>query len=83
MVVTVGYPNEPVLVKSVKQKSVANSSTAAELIAFTSTLEEVLWLVEYLNELGFEQKPVDIEQDNSSTMKLIEKGPSSNVIPSD
>jgi len=78
MVLTMGFPNAPVLAKTTKQKSVANSSTAAELIAFSSTLEEVLWLVELLNELGLKQEAVEIEQDNSSTMKLIEKGPSSN-----
>jgi len=30
-----------------------------------------------LNELGIKQKSVEIEQDNQSTMRLIEKGPSS------
>jgi len=40
-------------------------------------LEEVLWMVEFLNELGFRQDAVQIEQDNHSTMRLIEKGPSS------
>ena len=77
MVLTVGTPNAPVLAKSAKQKSVANSSTAAELIAFSSTIEEVLWMTELLNELGFAQDTVDIEQDNNSTMRLVEKGPSS------
>jgi hypothetical protein len=75
--ISIGKNNAPVLVKSIKQKSVANSSTTAELIAFSTALEEVLWLVELLNELGFEQRPVEIEQDNQSTMRLIEKGPSS------
>jgi len=73
----VGNPNAPVIVKSVKQKSVANSSTAAELIAFSTTLEEVLWLTQLLEELGFPQECVQIEQDNTSTVHLIEKGPSS------
>jgi len=77
MVITVGQPNAPVIVKTTKQSSVANSSTAAELIAFSSTLEEVLWIVHLLEELGFKQEPVVIEQDNTSTMRLIEKGPSS------
>jgi Reverse transcriptase (RNA-dependent DNA polymerase) len=77
MAIMVGYPNAPILAKTSKQKAVANSSTSAELIAFSSTLEEVLWVTELLNELGFEQEPVEIEQDNSSTMRLIEKGPSS------
>jgi hypothetical protein len=77
LIITVGCPNAPVLAKTTKQKSVANSSTAAELIAFSTTLEEVLWIIELLNELGFSQSAVEIEQDNSSTMRLIEKGPSS------
>jgi hypothetical protein len=77
LVLTVGCPNAPVLARTTKQKSVANSSTAAELIAFSSTLEEVLWIMELLNELGFKQDAIQIEQDNSSTMRLIEKGPSS------
>ena len=76
-VVTVGAPNAPIIVKSSKQKSVANSSTAAERIAFSSTLEEVLWMKELLDELGYAQDTIQIEQDNQSTMKLIEKGPSS------
>jgi len=66
-----------VIARTSKQKSVANSSTAAELIAFASTLEEVLWMIELLNELGIGQESVEIEQDNQSTMRLIEKGPSS------
>jgi hypothetical protein len=77
MAITIGLGNAPVLVKSTKQKSVANSSTAAELIAFSSTLEEVLWVKELLTELGFKQEPIVIEQDNTSTMRLIERGPSS------
>ena len=77
MVVTVGTPNAPVIAKSSKQKVVTNSSTTAELVAFSSTLEEVLWMVELLNELGISQDTVSIEQDNQSTMTLIEKGPSS------
>jgi Reverse transcriptase (RNA-dependent DNA polymerase) len=77
LALTIGAGNAPVMVKSVKQKSVANSSTTAELIAFSTALEETLWLVELLTELGFKQEPVVIEQDNQSTMKLIEKGPSS------
>jgi hypothetical protein len=51
----VGFPNSPVLAKSSKQKSVANSSTVAELIAFSSALEKVLWMIESMKELGFDQ----------------------------
>lgn len=75
MILSVGPRNAPVLAKSQKQKSVANSSTAAELIAFSAAVEEVMWLRELLNELGFEQKPVQIEQDNTSAITLIGQGP--------
>ena len=73
MALWIGCSNAPVLAKSSKQKSVANSSTAAELIAFSSTLEEVLWITNLLNEIGLQQGVVEIEQDNSSTMRLIQK----------
>lgn len=76
MVVTVGGENAPILAKSGKQKSVANSSTAAELVALASVMEEVLWTVELLNEIGLKQGPVVISQDNKSTITLAQKGPS-------
>lgn len=75
--IIVGFPNAPVLAKAIKQKSVANSSTTAELIAFSTAMEEILWLVELLNELEVIQGAVLVEQDNQSTIRLIEKGPSS------
>jgi hypothetical protein len=77
LTITLGPPNAPILARTTKQKTVSNSSTSAELVAFGSALEEVLWIVELLNELGIKQKSVEIEQDNQSTMRLIEKGPSS------
>jgi hypothetical protein len=77
IIVTVGHPNAPIIMKSCKQKSIANSSTVAELLAFSLALEEVIWLKNLLNELDVLQGSVPIEQDNTSTMKLIEKGPSS------
>ena len=66
IVITVGYPNAPILAKSTKQKSVANSSTSAELIAFSTTLEEVLWTMELLTEMGFKQETVEIEHRTTS-----------------
>jgi hypothetical protein len=69
--------NAPILAKCTKQTSVANSSTVAELVALSATAEEVLWMVELLNELGFQQRTVEIEQDNTSTMRIATTGPSS------
>lgn len=77
IIVTIGHPNAPIIAKSAKQKSVANSSTTAELIAFSSTLEEIMWSKNMMEELGFKQETIVIEQDNTSPMKLIEKGPTS------
>ncbi len=77
IIVSMGYPNAPIVAKSTKQKAVANSSSGAELIAFASALEEVLWIKNLLEELGFEMKGIPIEQDNTSTMTLIENGTSS------
>jgi hypothetical protein len=75
--IILGSPNGPVIAKTIKQKTVANSSTVAELIAFSETLEEVMWLKHLLEELQIPQETIVIEQDNTSTMRLIEHGPSS------
>ena len=77
VIVLGGERNAPVMSKSGKQKSVTNSSSAAELFAAAQALEEVLWVAELLNEMGFKQDAIILEQDNQSTMKLLEKGPSS------
>jgi hypothetical protein len=73
--ITVGMPNAPIIVKSQKQKTVSNSSTAAELVAMNSAMEEVIWLIQLFEDLGYKQEPVFIEQDNMSTIRLTEKGP--------
>ena len=77
VVLTIGTHNAPVYAKSGKQKSVANSSTASELIALSTSVEEVLWLTKLLDEMGFKQGPVEIEQDNQSTILTANKGPTS------
>jgi hypothetical protein len=75
LAVQVGERNSSLTVKAKKQDSVANSSTAAEMIALASCVEEILWMREILEELGFHQETIDIEQDNCSAIKLMEKGP--------
>ena len=74
-----GEDNAPVYAKSGVQKSVANSSSAAELIAFATALEEALWIREMMATFGYdvESNPIEIGQDNQSTISLIKKGPSS------
>jgi hypothetical protein len=75
LAVQVGDKNSSLVVKAKKQDSVANSSTAAEMIALASCVEEVLWMREILEELGFPQDTIEIEQDNKSAIALMEKGP--------
>ena len=68
--------NTPINAKSQKQKAVGNSSTAAELIALASVVEEVLWTIETMEYMGLPQASVLISQDNQSTMRLALKIPS-------
>ena len=75
--ILIGKQNAPVLAKSTKQKSTANSSTTAEIIATATTTEEILWLTNLLESMGLEQRTVEIEQDNKSAIQLINTGPSS------
>ena len=63
-----------VYVKSRKQKLVARSSTEAELIALHDGLPQVVWTRALLEELGFEQKPSLVFQDNKSTIFMAETG---------
>jgi len=73
IIISIGGAN--ILVKSVKQKLVARSSTEAELIALDDGLVEVLWCRQFMDELGFgSDKPSVIYQDNKSTIILALKG---------
>ena len=49
----------------------AQSSTEAEYRALSSALNEVIWIVMVLSEIGIEvQKPISINEDNEATIKL-------------
>lgn len=63
-----------VYIKSRKQKLVARSSTEAELIALHDGLPQVVWTRNVLEELGYEQPPADVFQDNKSTIFMVEAG---------
>jgi hypothetical protein len=63
-----------VVSKSTKQHITAKSSTEAELIALSDFASTVVHLRELLIELGYQQPPALIYQDNQSCMKLIERG---------
>lgn len=65
------YDSGAILSKSQKGKTVALSSTEAELDALVEALKECIWLRGFLNEIGYTQRePTLIFQDNKSTITL-------------
>jgi len=64
----------PVFVKSSKQKIVAKSSTEAELVGLSDTVSNGMHMRNLLLDLGYDVKPVVVEQDNMSCMFLIKRG---------
>ncbi|CAN0349389.1 unnamed protein product, partial [Ectocarpus fasciculatus] len=72
--VSIGRRSAPIYCKSRKQKSVAPSSTAAEIIACSDSILFLIWLASLLDELGFPQRPIPVEQDNKSAIFLAENG---------
>jgi hypothetical protein len=65
-----------VYAKSSKQKLVAKSSTEAELIGVSDGLSQALWTRNFLQAQGIKVKPVNLKQDNKSTICMVEKGKS-------
>jgi hypothetical protein len=58
-----------------KQKIVATSSTEAELIALADCCQEILWILKLLDSIGISlQKPLIVNEDNQSCIKMIESG---------
>lgn len=72
--VSIGRRSAPIYCKSRKQKSVAPSSTAAEIIACSDSILFLIWLASLFDELGFPQRPIPVEQDNKSAIFLAENG---------
>ena len=67
--------NAPIIWKSMKQKSVAKSSTEAETAAADSCTNEVIWVRGMLDFFGFPQKhPTELFMDNVSAIKGIQNG---------
>jgi hypothetical protein len=67
-----------VYAKSSKKKLVAKSSTEAELIGVSDGLSQALWTCNFLQAQGIKVKPVNLKQDNKSTICMVEKGKSTN-----
>jgi hypothetical protein len=62
-----------IIAKSWKQKTVATSSTHAELLALYDAITRVvLWINNIYEELGFDINPIIIYQDNCSAKYVVE-----------
>jgi len=66
----------PVHAKSSKQKIVTKSSTEAEYVGTSDSINQAIYLKEFLIEQGHDCKQIILYQDNQSCMTLIKKGKS-------
>jgi hypothetical protein len=71
---TLGKYGNTILAKSVKQKSVATSSTEAELMCIYDGLDYLIWIRNVLGFLGFPQGTTTVYQDNTSTITMAYMG---------
>ena len=67
----------PVHAKSSKQKIVTKSSTEAEFVGTSDSVNQALYLMNFLRKQGHIINSVTLYQDNQSCMALIKKGKSS------
>ena len=72
-VITIGESG-PIHAKSVKQKIVTKSSTEAEFVAASDSMNQALHIRQLLLNQGYKLGPVKLYQDNLSCMALISKG---------
>jgi hypothetical protein len=66
----------PIHAKSSKQKIVTKSSTEAEYVGTSDSINQAIYLKEFLLEQGHDCKQITLYQDNQSCMTLIKKGKS-------
>jgi hypothetical protein len=71
---TLGKYGNTILCKSIKQKTVATSSTEAELICIFDGLDYLIWIRNVWSYLGYPQGTTTIYQDNTSTITLAYMG---------
>ena len=71
---TISLGRGTVLSKSAKQKLTAKSSCEAEIIGVSDFLSLTLQLFNLLQEIGYKIGPVRLFQDNTSAIKLFERG---------
>ena len=61
--------------KSVKQKRVADSSAEAELLALHESIQNLVYISELFEELGYKQPGIPVYQDNQATIQMSSKEP--------
>ena len=64
----------PVSAESCRQQIVTKSSTEAELVALSDSINQLIHLRRFLIEQGHQQEPAIIYQDNMTCMAFIDKG---------
>lgn len=68
----VNCASAPVILKSTKQTTVAESTCEAEFVASTVASREIVWAKQFLTELKVEQRePTTLFADNQSAIKLV------------
>ena len=64
-----------IMYKSVKQKRVADSSAEAELLALHESIQNLVYISELFEELGYKQPGIPVYQDNQATIQMSSKEP--------
>ena len=64
-----------VVIKSTKQKHVADSSAEAELMALHECVKYLIYIMSIYEELGYKQVGVPVQQDNQAVIKLSNSEP--------
>jgi len=79
MAINIGEGNAPIQTSSKIMSQVQPDTTAAELGALSIATKEILWWIHMFESLGItaelQDKPVPIQQDNTSTIILSKRGP--------
>ena len=60
--------------KSTKQRLNVKSSTEAELVGISDCLNDVLWMLNFVTDLGFPVKPITVWHDNLSVISMLTTG---------
>jgi hypothetical protein len=76
MIIFAAVDSAGIIFRSIKQRSVANSSCEAELIALHDSMLHLIWTMSVYAELGYtKDTPVPVQQDNQAAILLSSKDP--------